>query len=318
MNPKVTAIIPTYNSGDLLKDSINSILSQTLKDFELLIIDDGSTDNTREMVNAIDDDRLKYYYKPNGGVSSARNMGINNASGQYVAFLDADDMWPQNYLETMISALEKETDYGVAYTTLKNKYPNGRTVDRRREKHCHSGFITPKLFEIFVVPTQASVVRKETLGDLRFDEGLKLSEDGDFFLRLSLKTKFLFISSIRVIRRIQTNSLSQSGGKNKTDLSRLRVLERFYSDSGVKEIVSKRIANIRFCKAYREVGTQYYKAKARKAAIYMYKRTLQFDKLSIRNYRNIIKVLMLSKKFDSMPNWQFPEPLPPVKATRRD
>lgn len=310
MSVKVSVVIPTYNSSCLLKDSTNSVLAQSFKDFELLLIDDGSTDDTALVVQMVNDPRLKYHYKENGGVSSARNFGIDKASGEFIAFLDADDIWYSNYLETMISALEKEKDYGVAYTTIINKYPNGRTIERRREKHCVSGFIAPKLFEIFFVHPQASVVRRKTLDDLRFDEGLKLGEDGDFFLRLSLKTKFLFIPSNQVVRRVQTDSLSQRAGKNKVDLSRLRVLERFCEDFGGKELVSKRTANIRFCKAYREAGTKYYEVNARKAALYMYKRALRFDKLSIRNYRNFIKAFMLSKGLDTMPDWHFPNPLP--------
>ena len=310
MTVKVSAIIPTYNNKALLKDAIDCVLSQSFQDIELIVIDDGSTDDTAALVKSIDDSRLKYFYKVNGGVSSARNMGLDKANGQYIAFLDADDLWKKDFLQTMFLALEQQKQFGLAYTTVTNKYSDGRTVEKYREKYCISGKVSSKLFEIFFVITQASLIRKEVLENFRFDENLTTGEDGDFFLRLSLKIDFLFVPSNMAIRRIQTESLSQSDGQNKVDMSRLRVLERFYHSFGGKEMVTKKTAAIRFTKAYREVGTQYYNIKARKAAIYLFKKALTFDKFSTRNYRNLIKSYMIPEKMDSIPDWQFPEPLP--------
>ena len=146
--PIVSVIIPTYNAKELLIEAIDSVLSQTLSDLELLIIDDGSIDGTVEAVKAVDDPRIRYFYKDNGGVSSARNMGLDKATGQYIAFLDSDDLYHPKYLETMVSAMENNPDYGVVYTAATNRYLDGRMVDYRAAACC-SGWITKELFDRF-------------------------------------------------------------------------------------------------------------------------------------------------------------------------
>jgi len=90
--PEISVIIPTYNRSSLAREAVESVLAQTFADFEVLVIDDGSTDNTKQVIESIQDNRIKYSYKDNGGVSSARNMGIGNASGAFIAFLDSDDL----------------------------------------------------------------------------------------------------------------------------------------------------------------------------------------------------------------------------------
>ncbi|MHC4881290.1 MAG: glycosyltransferase family 2 protein, partial [Planctomycetota bacterium] len=144
----VSVIIPSYNAKELLAEAIDSVLSQTLTDLEVVVIDDGSTDGTTEVVKAIDDPRIRYFYKDNGGVSSARNMGLDKAEGQYIAFLDSDDLYSPEYLKTMVTALEDNPDYGVAYTAVTNHYINGR-VEVYRADSCCSGWITKELFDRF-------------------------------------------------------------------------------------------------------------------------------------------------------------------------
>ena len=97
--PVFTVIIPTYNRENFLKRTIDSILSQTFKDFELIIVDDGSTDHTKALIDRYEDDRIVYFYKENGGQNSATNLGIQNAKGEYIAFCDSDDTWMPEKLE---------------------------------------------------------------------------------------------------------------------------------------------------------------------------------------------------------------------------
>lgn len=101
--PKVSVIIPVYNAQDFLDDTIKSVLNQTFKDFELLLVDDGSKDCSPEICDkyAVKDPRVKVFHKPNGGVSSARNLGLDNAKGEFIAFADNDDRMFPEFLETM-------------------------------------------------------------------------------------------------------------------------------------------------------------------------------------------------------------------------
>jgi glycosyltransferase involved in cell wall biosynthesis len=126
---KVSVIIPTYNRAGIIDKTLFSVIRQTISDIEIIAVDDGSTDNTCEVVKKIGDSRIKYFYKENGGVSSARNLGLTKAGGEYIAFLDSDDLWQENYLECMISALENHTDYGAAYSPFRNKLLDGTEKD---------------------------------------------------------------------------------------------------------------------------------------------------------------------------------------------
>ena len=103
MSDMISIIIPAYNAADYLAQTIESVLNQTYSDFELILIDDGSTDRTREIIKDYQckDARIKYFYKENGGVSSARNLGLQKATGDFVSFLDSDDLWDRRFLESM-------------------------------------------------------------------------------------------------------------------------------------------------------------------------------------------------------------------------
>jgi glycosyltransferase involved in cell wall biosynthesis len=105
---RISVIIPTYNSGRFINDAIRSVISQTCQPDEIIIIDDGSTDNTRNVVESTNDNRIKYIYQENAGVSSARNLGLKVCSGDFVAFLDADDMWRPTMLEEQSSILASD------------------------------------------------------------------------------------------------------------------------------------------------------------------------------------------------------------------
>ncbi|HZF73410.1 MAG TPA: glycosyltransferase family A protein, partial [Gemmatimonadaceae bacterium] len=89
----ISIVIPCYNRAHIVRETIDSVLAQTYRNFEVILIDDGSTDNTREVVSSYDDRRIRYFYKANGGLSAARNSGLDSARGEFVAFLDSDDVW---------------------------------------------------------------------------------------------------------------------------------------------------------------------------------------------------------------------------------
>ncbi|MHC4524871.1 MAG: glycosyltransferase family 2 protein, partial [Planctomycetota bacterium] len=254
--PIVSVIIPTYNAKELLAEAIDSVLSQTLSDLELLVIDDGSTDGTAEAVRAIDDTRIRYFYKDNGGVSSARNMGLDKAFGKYIAFLDSDDLYTPEYLETMVSALENDSGYGVAYTAPITHFLDGK-AERYREEFCCSGWITKELFDCFFL-SQTCVVRTSLAKTIFYDEQLDLAEDVDYFLQLSCRTPFLYVSQARMIRRMQPDSLSQKSGTAKIPEKKIRVLERFYYELGGDQFISKRVALKRFSRQYRSMGREYH------------------------------------------------------------
>ena len=111
--PVVSAIIPTYNFGRFLGEAIQSVLDQTFTDFELIVVDDGSTDDTREVVGSFNDSRIRYIYQENRGLPAARNTGIKASRGEYIAFLDSDDIWLTQNLELKVKSLDSHPDAGL-------------------------------------------------------------------------------------------------------------------------------------------------------------------------------------------------------------
>ena len=134
----ISVVIPLYNKEQSIASTINSVLAQTYKDFEIVVVDDGSTDKSAEVVRAIDDERIVFISQENQGVSAARNNGILSARGEYVAFLDGDDLWHPEYLETLnklISDYPDATLYGIGYCKINdNKIPkNVEPTSKRGE-----------------------------------------------------------------------------------------------------------------------------------------------------------------------------------------
>lgn len=140
MNRQVvfTVVIPTYNREHFLKRTIDSILSQTFSDFELIIVDDGSVDNTKKLIDTYRDDRIVYIYKENGGQNSAINAGVQNANGEYIAFCDSDDVWMPEKLEKHIQKYREDKEIKVVYnlTGIVKLFDGEQKVILAREDIC--------------------------------------------------------------------------------------------------------------------------------------------------------------------------------------
>ncbi len=308
---KVSICIPTYNRCKLLIEAIESVQRQTIGDIEIIVIDDGSTDNTTRTVSQIKDSRIKYFYKENGGLSSARNVGIANSKGKYVAFLDSDDIYTEKYLEIMTGRLEENKDFGMAYSRFKDVYPDGRREFGFKNASFLSGNLTRYYFgQMPCIIPSATVLRREILKDFHFDEKLKLTEDIDFFLRLSAKTKVLAVPDAMVLRRIFGDNLSIQSQKNICPNTAL-TLERFFCHLNGGDIVPAELARKKISREYRSLARTHIKAGNRIAAIKLMKKAISYYPWDYHYYKKLLKTLCMSRKKDKMPDWQMPEPLPP-------
>ncbi|MFA6097234.1 MAG: glycosyltransferase family A protein [Candidatus Paceibacterota bacterium] len=211
----VSVIIPTYNRASLLKRSIDSVLSQTFGDFEVIIVDDGSTDDTEEVVCGVRDPRIKYIkYNENRGATAARNVGIRAARGEFIAFQDSDDEWLPEKLEKQMNVFKKAArDVGVVYVgfwKLKNGrkiYIPAKAVKKRQ------GAIYEELIKRNFVSTQTILVRSECFAKTGlFDEKLSRLQDWDIVLRLSRYYKFCFIEEPLVLQHYTPGSISDNSG----------------------------------------------------------------------------------------------------------
>lgn len=306
--PKVSVIIPAYNRAYIINDAIQSALSQSFSDLEVLVVDDGSTDDTRSIVESINDTRIRYYYKSNGGVSSARNLGMTKARGRFVAFLDTDDFWPDNFLERLLESLQLSPKYGLAYCATTELYPDGRKVAPKHIERCVSGKITKELFKNSFIWPMAVLIQKDILENFCFDENLKTSDDNDAFLRLSIKTQFIFTPDIEVVRRCSSDSHARKG-VIENSCNRALSLERFLFLLDGDKYIPVSVARKKISRVYKRAARRNKKVSNRKAAICLYKRAISYCCYDIQLYFGLIAALLISKNRDNAPDWKMPAAL---------
>jgi hypothetical protein len=227
--PQVSVIIPTYNAERTILDTIASVQQQTFCDFELVVINDGSTDRTPELLDRVADKRLNIFSYENGGLPVARNRGIFHSTGEFIAFLDADDLWTADKLELQLAALQKSPETGVAYSWTCSMYD--------KEDSLSFNPCTPVFFEgnvhaelllsNFIGSGSNALIRRqaiESVGD--FDPSLKSSEDWDYWLRLSACWLFALVPKYQVLYRRSSGSMSSKVEVMKEET--FRVLEKAY------------------------------------------------------------------------------------------
>ncbi|MDM9381603.1 glycosyltransferase family A protein [Chlorogloeopsis sp. ULAP01] len=216
--PKVSIIIPAYNAMTYLPETVESVLRQTFTDFEVLIVDDGSSDQIVQWVSELEDPRVKLISQENQGVSLARNTGIAYAQGEYVAFLDADDLWTPTKLEKQVICLDQNPSVGLVHTWMalidcKGK-SNGRVMTSNAE-----GNTWQQLLEKNMVACSSVMVRRCCLQNVGgFEPHLNFAEDWDMWIRISAHYHFAVIKEALYYYRQVPNSLSKN----------IRVLEQAF------------------------------------------------------------------------------------------
>ncbi len=225
--PKISVIVPVFNVSKYLKQCVESILNQSFGDFELLLINDGSTDNSEEICKSFKDARIKYFKKENGGLSSARNVGIDNSQGEYIAFVDSDDYVDRDFLEFSLKTIEsKKCDVVLCGYYIQSD-------NKAIKNNCNSGFYTTEQLNEAIVELKcknlidpswnklytASVIKDN---DLRFAEG-EIFEDTDFNLRLLKFKPSFFVSDRCFYHYVQhKGSITKKYNKDKLDILKKR------------------------------------------------------------------------------------------------
>ncbi len=242
---KVSIILPTYNRCNMLSNVIDSILTQTYSDFELLIIDDASTDQTKELVYSITDDRIRYFrLEQNSGPSVARNYGIGKALFDYIAFADSDDLWFLDKLQKQMEILKKsETDTGFCYHKIiynfgKNQYAILPSEEIPLEKKI--GNIYKQLLYDNMVACPSMLIRRECLAKAGgFDTNLKALEDYDLALRLAKRYKAAFVNEVLLESSYSTTGVS--GNSVNYLLASCHMLNKYKADYLATETFNHRL-----------------------------------------------------------------------------
>lgn len=214
-NPKVSVVIPTFNRANTIVRAVTSVLNQTYEDFELIIIDDGSKDNTKEVIAQIQDTRVRYIKSPiNRGAANARNSGIRAAKGEYIAFQDSDDEWLPDKLKLQVEAMDGSApEVGLVYTRFYYEREEGRlewppiSVPMQQK----SGHIFAHLLNYNPVGGPTMLVRKECFQTVGlFDTELRSMEDYELALRIAKRYQLLLIDELLVKAHVTSGSLSEN------------------------------------------------------------------------------------------------------------
>jgi len=224
--PRVSVIIPTYNRSRMLKEAIDSVLSQDYPHFELVVVDDGSTDATAELLQAYGQD-LVVIRQPNRGVSAARNAGIAAASGRYIAFLDSDDLWLPQKLTRQVRFFNQYPDALVCQTE-EIWMRNGRRVNPGLRHRKLSGMIFEPSLHLCLISPSAVMIRRSLFRAVgRFDENLPACEDYDLWLRVGSRHPVYLIPEAGIIKRGgHPDQLSKTPGLDKYRIrSLVKILE---------------------------------------------------------------------------------------------
>jgi glycosyltransferase involved in cell wall biosynthesis len=230
-SPRVSVIIPTYNRSWCLSEAIDSVLAQTFQDMEVIVVDDGSTDETPALLSRYDD-RLRCLRQTNQGVSAARNHGIQAAGGELITFLDSDDLWQSDKLIRQVDYFDRQPDALICQTE-ETWIRRGVRVNPKHRHRKPSGWIFEASLALCLVSPSAVMMRRELLEEMGgFDESLPACEDYDLWLRVSLRHPIHLIDDPLVIKR----------GGHDDQLSRKHSLDRYRIQSLVKIIGSETLA----------------------------------------------------------------------------
>jgi len=247
MEPLVSVVIPVYNGEKYIVDTINSVISQSYCEFEIIVVDDGSTDLTSEAVKSIKDNRIEYYYQQNSGLpAKARNHGAKIAKGNYIAFLDHDDIWFPQKLEKQMMVIKNNPQIALISTNAYLMYG----LDKTRIPLLHNmkeGYFNDNSFfpNNMVVQSSALVSKHhfDAVGGLNESPDLKAIEDYDLWLRLYLKYPCYYINECVIYYRKHSESIS--GTKLQVLEREIHYFNKYFKEYGFgKKIVAKKLSTI--------------------------------------------------------------------------
>jgi len=282
---KVSVIIPAYNCGRYLPDAIESVLCQTHRSFEIVVVNDGSTDDTEKVLLPYRD-RIVYLGGRNQGASAARNKGFAASRGDLIAYLDADDVWRPEKLTWQVELFEANPDIGVCFTDftfLGQRFEGDRGFKERdsallrypsRQIGSRSHLLTsPLLLEDFLVQQafpkpSVTMVRRQCLDRVGgFDESLQICEDTQMYLRLAKYFKFAYVDEPLVQRRVREDTLASSADNRRYASVHIQMLENLENwiplSAKERSIANKLLSSYRFAAGYTEFSDGYLLASRR-------------------------------------------------------
>lgn len=284
----ISIITPTYNRATFLKLAIESVLRQSFEGFEMIIVDDGSTDNTREIVKQFDDERLIYYFQKNQGQSVARNVAIGMAKGSYISFLDSDNLWFPNKLELSLKAFSDNPSADIVYGDGVIIDESGGELSRKNMAR-YSGRITAQLLRDNFVSMNTTMVKRhcfEEMGGL--NNKRKVADDYDLWLRFSSRYYFQYIPQFMAYYRVMKDQISSD--KARRFASNECILHDFINE--FPNSVSSKDRKDGFAEFYRRKA-RYFSSKGRRMeAFSAFFSAIKYRFFSINNLRTLYRIFI--------------------------
>jgi len=198
--PIVTVVITAFNRAGVVVEAVDSVFAQTFTNLELIVVDDGSSDGTSSVLEPFSD-RISYHWQENSGPSAARNRGIELAGGDFIAFLDSDDLWKPEKLARQMEFLDSHSKYPICYTD-EIWIRNGRRVNQGKRHRKYGGWIFHRVLPLCIISPSSVLIRKQLFDDVgKFDETLPACEDYDMWIRVASKFQVGFIPEPLIVKR---------------------------------------------------------------------------------------------------------------------
>lgn len=313
--PKVSAIIPTYNSVKYIVEAIDSVLVQICKDFEIVIVDDGSTDATKIAAAKYTQeypDKIKYFYQQNQGPGAARNRGLQEARGEYVAFLDADDALTENSLEKRIQFLERHKEADLVFTDYNIDVGKKQTINARLKNeeflpYFKDAIATQEKNEIVFnakfykhyfsysplpIWTGTVMMRKRVVDKVGlFRTDISVGEDADYWLRIAKQCKVGYIDEPLAIYQYSNSTLTKQ--TEKYSLDTIKLYGELYTNN--KEPLIKRAARKRLADSYYWIGNYYRTTGKTREARKCFAKSIGYNLFNFSPYKGLISTFYAGK-----------------------
>jgi len=292
MTPRVSVIVPAYNAAVYLPFAIDSVLAQAYSNWEIVIVDDGSTDNTRAAVDAYRPklhDKLQYIHQPNRGLPAARNAGMRAARGEFIALLDADDVWLPDRLARGVAAMDSDPRTGLVHARVVRIDAQGTITGQLKvEPKYMSGRIAPYIYTRrahIVCPTV--MFRKSCLQTAGwFDEAMQATEDRDLWFRIAKHYKVVYIDDVLAYYRLSPSSMT-------SNLDRLLKGQLYFVAKHYRSGAATRLEQLQALgNIYRELGDSLFRGGAVTKAIGSYLRAVGYNPLSVPNVYMLFRAIM--------------------------
>ncbi len=287
IHPKISVIIAAYNSEKTIRQTIESVLKQTFNDFELIIINDGSTDSTLEVILQFQDSRIKVFSFENAGGNVSRNRGLERASGEFVSFLDADDIWTPDKLESQLHALQANPQAAVAYSWTDYIDEQGKFIVSGTHITANGNVYEQLIVSNFLENGSNPLIHREALVQLGgFDEELPAAQDWDMWLRLAQNFDFIAVPCVQILYRISANSLSTNLARQ--EKASLKVLDKVCHTyiNNLTDIKNKSLTNLYKYLTCKALQQPFNRQKGLTAARFLWKYI--FYNYARFNYTNLI------------------------------